>query len=87
MQDILPRLVRDKLWDENCNGVVFLLSFLGDSFDILNARGDDVAVAGVDILQSDIWEVIGKFLKNFLVFFLPFLLVEMCMANTSSPIL
>ena len=73
MQDILPRLVRDKLWDENCNGVVFLLSFLGDSFDILNARGDDVAVAGVDILQSDIWEVIGKFPEEFLGLFLPFL--------------
>ena len=72
MQDILPRLVRDKLWDKDCNGVVFLLSFLGDSFDILNTRGDDVAVAGIDILQSDIWEVVGKLLKNFLVFFCRF---------------
>ena len=69
VQDILPRLVRDKLWDKDCNGVVFLFSFLGDSFDILDARGDDVAVAGIDILQSDIWEVIGKFLKDFLVLF------------------
>ena len=69
VQDILPRLVRDKLWDEDCNGIVFLLGFLGDSFDILDARGDDVSVAGGDIFQSDIWEVIGKFLKNFLVFF------------------
>ena len=44
VKDILPRLVRDKLWDKDCNGVVFLLSFLGDSFDILNTRGDDVDV-------------------------------------------
>ena len=72
MQDILPRLVWDELWYKDSNGIVFLLSFLGDSFDILNARGDDVAVAGIDILQSDIWELVGKFLKNFLVFLFRF---------------
>ena len=86
VQDILPRFIRDKLGDEDSDCIVLFLSFLGNPFDILDSRGDDVAVAGLDVLQSNGWEVIGKFLENFLVFLCCFL-SRMCMARTSSPIL
>ncbi len=69
VQDILPRFIRDKLRYKDSDCIVLFLGFLVYPFDILNARGNNVAVAGIDILQSDIWEVVGKFLKNFLVFF------------------
>ena len=73
VQDILPRFIGDKLGDEDSDCIVLFLSFLGNPFDILDSRGDDVAVAGLDIFQSNGWEVIGKFLENFLIFFCCFL--------------
>ena len=70
VQDILPRFIGDKLGDEDSDCIVLFLSFFGNSFDILDSRGNDIAVAGLDIFQSNGWEVIGKFLENFLVFLL-----------------
>ena len=49
VQDILPRFIRDKLGNEDSDCIVLFLSFLGNPFDILDSRGDDVAVAGLDV--------------------------------------
>ena len=58
------------VWDKDCKRLQFFcLASWAIRLTYVNARGDDVAVAGIDILQSDIWEVIGKFLEDFLVFF------------------
>ncbi len=73
VQDILPRFIGDKLGNEDSDCIVLFLSFLGNPFDILDSRRNDVTVAGLDVFQSNSGEVIGKFLENFLVFLCCFL--------------
>ena len=73
VQDILPRFIRDKLGNEDSDCIVLFCASSRNPFDILDSRGDDVAIASLDIFQSNGWEVIGKFLENFLIFFCCFL--------------
>ena len=69
----MPRFVRDKLGYKNCNRVVLFLGFLRNLSNISNCRCDNIAIAGINVFKSNIWEVIGKFMEDFLVFFLSLL--------------
>ena len=69
VQDILPRFIRDKLGYQDSDCIVLFLGILRDSFDILDSRGDDVAVAGLDIFQSNGWEVNRQILGGISWFF------------------
>ena len=47
----MPRFIRDKLGYQDSDCIVLFLGILRDPFDILDSRGDDVAVAGLDIFR------------------------------------